>query len=88
MGAAGAKPEIAISASESYVPWAGHLAQHAMPDVMNAIRASKTALVFVNTRSRPNAHSRNCGRLNDENLPIALHHGSLAPEQRRKVEAR
>ena len=26
-------------------------------------------------------------QLNDENLPIALHHGSLAPEQRRKVEA-
>src|SRR5690606_27535678 len=26
-------------------------------------------------------------RLNEENLPIALHHGSLAVEQRRKVEA-
>ena len=26
-------------------------------------------------------------RINDDNLPIALHHGSLAPEQRRKVEA-
>ncbi len=25
--------------------------------------------------------------MNDENLPIALHHGSLAAEQRRKVEA-
>ena len=33
----GAKPQIAISASDSYVPWAGHLARHAMADVMAAI---------------------------------------------------
>jgi ATP-dependent Lhr-like helicase len=87
IGAAGAQPEVLISASDSYVPWAGHLAIHAMPDVMNAIRASKTALVFVNTRSQAERTFQHLWQLNDENLPIALHHGSLAPEQRRKVEA-
>jgi ATP-dependent Lhr-like helicase len=86
-GAPGAPPEIAISASDAYVPWAGHMAAHAMPDVMNAIRASKTALVFVNTRSQAERTFQELWRLNDDNLPIALHHGSLAPEQRRKVEA-
>ena len=86
-GAPGATPQIAISASEAHVPWAGHLAIHAMPDVMNAIRASKTALVFVNTRSQAERTFQQLWHLNDENLPIALHHGSLAPEQRRKVEA-
>jgi ATP-dependent Lhr-like helicase len=86
-GAAGAPPQIAISASDSYVPWAGHLAIHAMADVMNAIRAAKTALVFVNTRSQAERTFQELWKLNDENLPIALHHGSLAPEQRRKVEA-
>ena len=86
-GAAGARPQISISASEAYVPWAGHLAMHAMADVMNAIRASKTALVFVNTRSQAERTFQALWHLNDENLPIALHHGSLAPEQRRKVEA-
>ncbi|HEY3778618.1 MAG TPA: ligase-associated DNA damage response DEXH box helicase [Rhizomicrobium sp.] len=86
-GAAGTSPEIAISASDAYVPWAGHLALHAMPDVMNAIRASRTALVFVNTRSQAERSFQHLWQLNDENLPIALHHGSLAPEQRRKVEA-
>jgi ATP-dependent Lhr-like helicase len=86
-GAAGAGPDIAISTSEAYVPWAGHLALHAMPDVMNAIRASTTALVFVNTRSQAERTFQALWHLNDENLPIALHHGSLAPEQRRKVEA-
>jgi ATP-dependent Lhr-like helicase len=85
-GASGARPEIDISASDAYVPWAGHLAHHAMPDVMAAIKASKTALVFVNTRSQAERTFQNLWRLNDDNLAIALHHGSLAPEQRRKVE--
>jgi len=86
-GASGAMPQIGISASDAYVPWSGHLANHAMPDVMAAIRASKTALVFVNTRSQAERTFQNLWRLNEENLAIALHHGSLAPEQRRKVEA-
>src|SRR5215472_587335 len=86
-GAPGAPPEIGISASEAHVPWAGHLAVHAMPDVMNAIRASKTALVFVNTRAQAERTFQELWRLNEENLPIALHHGSLSPEQRRRVEA-
>ncbi len=83
----GAKPLIEISASDSYVPWAGHLARHAMIDVMAAIRASQTALVFVNTRSQAERTFQELWAINDDNLPIALHHGSLAPEQRRKVEA-
>ena len=86
-GAAGAVPEIAISASDAYVPWAGHLAIHAMADVMNAVRSSRTALVFVNTRSQAERTFQHLWQLNEENLPIALHHGSLAPAQRRKVEA-
>jgi ATP-dependent Lhr-like helicase len=87
LGQAGAKPEIAISASDSYVPWAGHLARHAMADVLEAIKAAKTALVFVNTRSQAERTFQELWRINEDNLPIALHHGSLAPEQRRKVEA-
>ncbi len=83
----GAKPDIAISASDSYVPWAGHLARHAMLDVMTAIGDSKTALIFVNTRSQAERTFQELWRLNENNWPIALHHGSLAPEQRRKVEA-
>ena len=83
IGQAGAKPEIKISASDSYVPWAGHLARHAMLDVMDAIKASKTALVFVNTRSQAERTFQELWRINDQNLSIALHHGSLAPGQRR-----
>ncbi len=86
-GQAGVRPHIAISASDAYIPWAGHLARHAMADVMAAIRQSKTALVFVNTRSQAERTFQDLWRLNDDNLPIALHHGSLATERRRKVEA-
>src|SRR6202012_79563 len=49
-GAEGARPQIAISASDSYVPWAGHLSRHAMADVLAAIAEAKTALIFGNTR--------------------------------------
>ena len=87
MGQAGAVPDIRILASEEYVPWAGHMAKHSIGEVMHAIRASKTALVFVNTRAQAEHMFQDLWAINDDNLPIALHHGSLAPEQRRKVEA-
>jgi ATP-dependent Lhr-like helicase len=87
LGEPGAMPQIRISASDAYVPWAGHLARHAMLDVMDAIRSAKTALVFVNTRSQAERTFQELWRINDGNLSIALHHGSLAPAQRRKVEA-
>ncbi len=86
-GEPGAKPQISILASDAYVPWAGHLARHAMADVMDAITRAKTTLVFVNTRAQAELTFRDIWRLNEKNLAIALHHGSLAPEQRRKVEA-
>jgi ATP-dependent Lhr-like helicase len=44
-------------------------------------------LVFVNTRSQAELTFQALWRLNDDNLPIALHHGSLDVERRRRVEA-
>jgi ATP-dependent Lhr-like helicase len=87
VGRPGAPPKISILASESYVPWAGHLARHTMPEVLEAIRQATTTLVFVNTRSQAERTFQELWNINEENLPIALHHGSLAPQQRRKVEA-
>jgi len=87
MGEAGAPAVIDVLLSDAKVPWAGHTAQHAMAEVYDVIRGAKTALVFVNTRWQAEFAFQELWRLNDDNLPIALHHGSLAPEQRRKVEA-
>jgi ATP-dependent Lhr-like helicase len=63
------------------------MAVHAIPAVMDAIRSHRTTLVFVNTRAQAELAFQELWRLNDENLTIGLHHGSLAAEQRRKIEA-
>jgi ATP-dependent Lhr-like helicase len=82
----GAKPEISILDSEERVPWAGHSARYAIADVYEAIRAHRTTLLFVNTRSQAEMLFQELWRINDDTLPIALHHGSLDASQRRKVE--
>jgi ATP-dependent Lhr-like helicase len=85
-GLAGAAPQISILASDTYVPWAGHIARYAMADVLEAIKQARTSLIFVNTRANAERTFQELWRLNQDNLAIALHHGSLAPAQRRKVE--
>ena len=86
-GGPGPRPEIGILSSQTRVPWAGHMARHALPEVMEAIDKHRTSLVFVNTRAQAEFVFQELWRLNQDNLAIALHHGSLSPEQRRKVEA-
>ena len=86
-GPPGAPPVVDMLLSEGRVPWAGHTARHAMAEVYDVIRGARTALVFVNTRFQAEFAFQELWRLNEDNLPIALHHGSLAAEQRRKVEA-
>jgi ATP-dependent Lhr-like helicase len=86
-GAPAAPPVVEVLLSNNRVPWAGHTAQHAMAEVYEVIKTAKTALVFVNTRWQAEFAFQELWRLNDDDLPIALHHGSLAAEQRRKVEA-
>jgi len=86
-GPAGAQPIVEVLLSDGRVPWAGHTAQHAMEEVYETIKGARTALVFVNTRFQAEFAFQELWRLNEDALPIALHHGSLAAEQRRKVEA-
>jgi ATP-dependent Lhr-like helicase len=86
-GPGGAEPIVEVLLSEGRVPWSGHTAQHAMLEVYETVKRSRTALVFVNTRFQAEFAFQELWRLNDDALPIALHHGSLAAEQRRKVEA-
>ena len=86
-GKPGAPPRLSILDTQERLPWGSHTARHAMQDVMAAIHTAKTSLVFVNTRSQAEMVFRALWELNEDNLPIALHHGSLAAERRRKVEA-
>ncbi len=84
--AGGAKPEISILDSEERVPWAGHSSRYAIPEIYEAIRKHRTTLLFVNTRSQAEMLFSELWRVNEDTLPIALHHGSLDVSQRRRVE--
>ncbi|MCL4766530.1 MAG: ligase-associated DNA damage response DEXH box helicase [Hyphomicrobiaceae bacterium] len=83
----GARPDIRLLESASPLPWAGHTARHAVPEIYAAVRAHRLSLLFVNTRMQAELLFQELWRINDDNLPIALHHGSLDATQRRKVEA-
>jgi ATP-dependent Lhr-like helicase len=83
----GAKPDISILATEERIPWSGHSARYAIPDIYKQVMEHRTTLLFVNTRSQAEMLFQELWTANEENLPIALHHGSLDVAQRRKVEA-
>jgi ATP-dependent Lhr-like helicase len=83
----GAKPDISILHTGERIPWSGHSARYAMADLYDALKRHKTTLIFVNTRSQAERIFQDLWNINDDNLPIALHHGSLDASQRRKVEA-
>ncbi|MEL6473631.1 MAG: ligase-associated DNA damage response DEXH box helicase [Pseudomonadota bacterium] len=85
--AGGVTAEVDILVSRERIPWSGHSGRFAVPEVYEAIQAATMALVFVNTRSQAELMFQELWRANEDGLAIALHHGSLAKEQRRKVEA-
>ena len=84
---AGAAPDVAMLETIERLPWAGHSARYALGELYTLIKAHRTTLVFVNTRSQAEGIFQDLWHINDDNLPIALHHGSLDVAQRRKVEA-
>jgi ATP-dependent Lhr-like helicase len=82
----GAAPNVSMLETIERLPWAGHSARYALGELYTLIKAHRTTLVFVNTRSQAEGIFQDLWHINDDNLPIALHHGSLDVAQRRKVE--
>jgi ATP-dependent Lhr-like helicase len=82
----GAAPDITMLDSAEKLPWAGHSARHALAEIYGLIKRYTMTLVFVNTRSQAESIFQQLWGMNDDNLPIALHHGSLDVGQRRRVE--
>ena len=83
----GADPAIDILVIDDRIPWGGHTGRWAARAVMRRIESARLAIVFVNTRAVAELVFRDLWAENDQSLPIGIHHGSLAPEARRKVEA-
>jgi ATP-dependent helicase Lhr and Lhr-like helicase len=87
IGDPGAEPDLSILIPENKIPWGGHSGRHAVREVMELIEQHRTTLVFCNTRSLAELIFQDLWAVNEKALPIGIHHGSLAVEARRKVEA-
>lgn len=83
----GPAPDIAMLETRAPAPWAGGGGHHAVPDVLDAVKAAQTTIIFINTRAQAELFFQALWAANDENLPIGLHHGSLSHEARARVEA-
>lgn len=83
----GAPPDLHMLVTGRNLPLAGHTAGQAMLAIYDLIGQHRTVLVFVNTRLQAEYTFQELWRLNEDSLPIALHHGSLDVTQRRRVEA-
>ncbi|WP_419956948.1 ligase-associated DNA damage response DEXH box helicase [Qipengyuania oceanensis] len=87
IGEEGAEPQVEILLpDEERVPWGGHAGRWAIPQLYEEIRKNRTTLVFTNTRFLAEFIFQLLWDINDDNLPIGVHHGSLSKEARRKVE--
>ncbi|MBU2980148.1 ligase-associated DNA damage response DEXH box helicase [Alteromonas sp. C1M14] len=81
------QPDVTLLAPTQRMPFGGFMAGYAMEAVYQAIKKTKTALVFVNTRAQAERVFQMLWEQNRDGLAIALYHGALAKEQRRKTEA-
>lgn len=83
----GPDPDIAMLETGTPPPWAGGGGRYAIPEVLAEVRRHRTTLIFHNTRAQAELFFRDLWLANDDGLPIAIHHGSLAREARERVEA-
>ncbi len=87
LGEKGADPEVEILLPvDARVPWGGHAGRWAVDQLYEAIQANRTTLVFTNTRFLAEFIFQCLWDVNEDNLPIGVHHGSLSKEARRRVE--
>jgi len=82
----GPDPDIAMLATEEPPPWSGGGGKYAIPAVLEQVRKHRTTLIFHNTRAQAEIFFHNLWLANEDQLPIGIHHGALAREQREKVE--
>ena len=87
VGEKGAPPEVEILLpEEASVPWGGHAALWAIPQLYQTIKRNRTTLIFANTRFLAELIFEQLWDVNEDTLAIGIHHGSLSKEARRKVE--
>ncbi|PIE07121.1 MAG: DNA ligase-associated DEXH box helicase [Rhodobacterales bacterium] len=83
----GPAPDIRMLTTETPPPWSGGGGRYAIREVLDEVRRHKTTLIFHNTRAQAEIFFHHLWRANEDALPIAIHHGSLARDARERVEA-
>jgi len=78
----GPDPDIAMLQTDTPPPWSGGGGAYAIPAVLDQVRQHKTTLIFHNTRAQAEIFFHNLWLANADALPIGIHHGALAREQR------
>jgi ATP-dependent Lhr-like helicase len=81
------KPIIHLLEADKPIPYSGYMAKYAVDKIYTNIKKNNMTIVFVNTRAQAEFMFRQLWNVNDENIPIAIYHGSLNKEQRLKTEA-
>ncbi|SES13540.1 ATP-dependent helicase Lhr and Lhr-like helicase [Tranquillimonas rosea] len=83
----GPDPDISMLQTDEAPPWSGGGGKYAIPAVLDQVRRHRTTLIFHNTRAQAEIFFHELWLANEDALPIGIHHGSLAREQREKIEA-
>ena len=79
-------PKIEILKTKGRIPWSGHSPRYALSDIYKEILNHSSSILFVNTRAQAEILFESLWSLNDNNIRIAIHHGSLEKTLRQKVE--
>ena len=83
----GPDPDIAMLRTKEAPPWAGGGGKYAVDAVLDEVKRHRTTLIFHNTRAQAEIFFHELWLRNEDDIPIGIHHGALAREQREKVEA-
>ncbi len=83
----GAPPALQMMLPEQRIAWAGRMGLASASVILERIRRAGMTIVFVNTRAQGELLFQELWKINEDTLPIALHHGSLDMAQRLRVEA-
>jgi len=83
----GPAPHIEMLHTNTPPPWSGGGGRYAIPEVLEQVKRHRTTLIFHNTRAQAEIFFHNLWLANEDALPVAIHHGSLARASREKVEA-
>ena len=83
----GPDPDIAMLDIDAPPPWSGGGGRYAIPAILTEVAHHRTTLIFHNTRAQAELFFHDLWLQNTDDLPIGIHHGSLAREQRERVEA-